>query len=103
MSHLRGPLLLFLVAFIGAVSSLRAIDADRDFSGKWILERESGDSARLPRPPDSKLLILQKETVIECSVEAAHWIYKLDGNDSRYQIGDSKMNTAVKWEGAALL
>jgi hypothetical protein len=103
MSHLRGFLLLFLVILVAAVSPLRAIDADRDFSGKWILERESGDSARLPLAPDSKLLILQKEAVIECSTEAAHWTYKLDGNDSRYQIGDSKMNTAVKWEGSALL
>jgi type IV secretion system protein VirB10 len=103
MSHLRGLLLLFLVILVTSVSPLRAIDADRDFSGKWILERESGDSARLPLPPDSKLLILQKESVIECSTAAAHWTYKLDGNDSRYQIGDSKMNTAVKWEGAALL
>jgi type IV secretion system protein VirB10 len=103
MTHLRGFLLLFVVALVASVSPLRAIDADRDFSGKWILERESGDSARLPLPPDSKLLILQKEAVIECSTEVAHWTYKLDGNDSRYQIGDSKMNTAVKWEGAALL
>ena len=102
MPHLRGSL-PFLLVLIASNSLLRAIDADHDFSGKWILERESGDSSRLPLPPDTRLQILQKDTVIDCSTAAAHWTYKLDGNDSRYQIGDAKMNSAVKWEGAALL
>ena len=102
MSHLRGivPALPVLIALI---CPLWAIDADRDFSGKWILERESGDSGRLPMAPHNRLSILQKELLIECSTGAAHWTYKLDGNDSRYQIGESKMNSAVKWEGSALL
>jgi len=102
MSLLRGSLLLFLI-LAPSISPLLAIDADRDFSGKWILERESGDSSRLPTPPDSNLSILQKESIIECSTAAGHWTYKLNGDDSRSQVGDSKMNSAVKWEGAALL
>src|SRR5436309_3367462 len=99
----RRILLLLLLTVAASISPLRAIDTERDFSGKWILDQESGASRRLPAPPEANLTVVQDDGAIKCSTASAHWTYKLDGNESHYQAGDSKMNSVVKWEGAALL
>lgn len=79
------------------------MDADRDFSGKWVLDTAASSLRELPGEPDAALTIVQRETAIQCSTSSAHWSYALDGSDSRYRIGTESRNSAVKWEGAALL
>jgi len=46
------------------------------------------------------LTIAQQEAAIHLSTNAS---YALDGSETKYRIGDSKYNSAVKWEGSALL
>jgi hypothetical protein len=35
--------------------------------------------------------------------KSVEWTYRLDGDESKYKVGEETMNSAVKWEGAALL
>ena len=46
------------------------------------------------------LTIVQQEAAIHLSTNAS---YALDGSETKYRVGDSKYNSAVKWEGSALL
>ena len=100
MRHLA--ILLFLVA------PLAAIDADRDFSGRWVLDLDGSNLRELAMQPDGLLGIVQQETRIQCtSTDAAgmavQWEYALDGGESKYRFRGESMNSVVKWEGAALL
>ena len=84
-----------------------AIDADRDFSGNWILDFGRSSVRALGAEPESFLTLTQTETAIRCATaingaEAA-WSYRLDGSDSRYKVGGETRNSVLKWEGAALL
>jgi len=92
-----------VVIILSLGGPLGAADADRDFSGKWVLDTAASNVRELPGPPDAVLTIVQRETAIQCSTSSAHWSYALDGSDSRYRIGTESRNSAVKWEGSALL
>lgn len=90
------------------VSPLSAIDAGKDFSGKWILDRQNSDPTSLPVAPDGTLTVFQNDAVIRCSTQTAdgrtaQWTYLLNGSESKYKIGPETRNSVVKWEGAALL
>lgn len=78
---------------------LSAVDADHDFSGKWIIAQ----GARLSVPFEDTLTIEQTGTEIRCSSGAAHWSYALNGTERKAQFGGETRNSLVKWEGAALL
>jgi type IV secretion system protein VirB10 len=84
-----------------------AADAARDFSGNWILMYERSNTRALGGEPEPFLTITGDAKTIHCSStlegEAIQWLYRLDGSDSRYKIGHETRNSAVKWEGAALL
>ena len=84
-----------------------AADSDRDFSGKWLLNAEHSDLHALPGDAYPVLAVEQKSaircTAITAAGESVEWTYRLDGEDSRYRLGGEPMNSAVKWEGAALL
>src|SRR5215475_2874998 len=84
-----------------------AADAERDFSGNWILMYERSNTRALGGEPEPFLTITGDAKTIRCSStldgEAIQWSYRLDGSDSRYKIGHETRNSAVKWEGAALL
>src|SRR5215831_6065252 len=74
-------------------------DADRDFSGRWFLDSGSGER---------QLTITQSDSTIRCTATAAdgsesEWKFALNGDDSKYPVGAESRNTAVKWEGSALL
>jgi type IV secretion system protein VirB10 len=76
-----------------------AVDADRDFSGRWF-----PDSGSVER----QLTITQSDSTIRCTATAAdgsesEWKFALNGEDSKYPVGAESRNTAVKWEGSALL
>lgn len=86
---------------------LTAADSDRDFSGKWLLNQDHSNLRALSTESYPVLLIEQK-TAIHCVATtaggaSAEWTFTLDGEDSKYRIGAESMNSAAKWEGAALL
>ncbi len=98
--------LLFVAAALAlaAMAPLRAIDADRDFSGRWHLDTQASDLRGFEGDADRLLVVTQKEMAIECSSEeAGRWSFTADGAESRYRIGDEPRNTIGKWEGPALL
>ena len=84
-----------------------AADSDRDFSGKWLLNQDHSDLHALPGEA-YPVLVVEQQTVVHCVATTAaggslEWSYRLDGEDSRYKVGTESRNSAVKWEGAALL
>lgn len=81
---------------------LRASDADRDFSGKWVLDESASDMAALGKV-ETRLEVSQGGGGILCSTGSAQWSYALDGSETRKQIGEESRSSMVKWEGAALL
>jgi type IV secretion system protein VirB10 len=96
-------LLFFLLA-----APLAAIDADRDFSGRWVLDLDGSKLRALAMQPDQLLTVTQQDTRIQCAgTDAAgavsNWELALDGSDTKYRIRGESMNSVVKWEGAALL
>jgi type IV secretion system protein VirB10 len=84
-----------------------AADPDRDFSGKWLLNADHSDMHALPGDI-YPVLVIEQRSGIHCTATTAAggsvaWTYRLDGEDSKYKINADGMNSAVKWEGAALL
>jgi len=106
----------YLIARASAVLALvlasplaAAPEADRDFSGVWILDEQQSDTHALPSAPAALLNITQQDEVIRCTESAADgssaatWIYRTDGEAGKFQVGGSRMNSMTKWEGAALI
>jgi hypothetical protein len=96
----------FLTALV-SLTLASAADSDRDFSGKWVLNADHSEMHNLTGDIYPTLTIDHK-SLIHCTATTAaggsvEWNYRLDGSDSKYKIGDESMNSAVKWEGAALL
>jgi len=92
------------------VSSLAAApDPDRDFSGVWILDEHQSDLRGLPAAPAAQLNITQQDEVIRCTetseggTSSATWVYRTDGDASKFQVGSARMNSMSKWEGSALI
>jgi hypothetical protein len=100
-------LLTFVITGV-AVTPLSAANPDRDFSGKWVFDPAASNVRALSTQPDELLTIEQDDSGIRCSSTdsggtIAKWSYALDGSDSKYRYHGEAMNSAVKWEGAALL
>jgi hypothetical protein len=93
----------FIACLFAAALFAFAADSDRDFSGKWILDPDASNVRALPAPAEPILTVTQDTARIRCSVEGAEWVFLLSGGDSDYRAGAEKRNSAVKWEGAALL
>lgn len=96
------------IGALAAVAPLAAVDADRDFSGRWILDPRASNIQALPALPERRLVIVQRETAIRCSATGedgavAEWSFSADGQESQYTVGLERRNTVAKWEGAALL
>jgi hypothetical protein len=91
----------FAVVF-ALLGVLSAADLDRDFSGSWILLEDRSRAAG-PHDADPFLKIIQDSTAIHCATADSSWTYLLDGKDSKYNFGNESRNSAVKWEGSALL
>ncbi len=101
---------LSLAIVLGLISafSLAAIDPDRDFSGKWVLDPQSKIPAALPQPPDRILAIAQQENKLACSAvspagDPSAWSFSTGGDESKYQLGAEQRSVSAKWEGSALL
>jgi hypothetical protein len=87
---------------------LQAIDADRDFTGHWLLDARASNARTLGTPPLDDLTVSQQDVVILCSTPSGgakplEWFYSLTGAEARYKIGAESHNSMAKWEGAALL
>ncbi len=92
---------------LGVVAQLCAADGDRDFSGRWDLDRNASDLRALSLET-YEFLEVEQNTRIHCTAidargAAIQWTYYLNGDESKYQIGAESMNSVAKWEGAALL
>jgi type IV secretion system protein VirB10 len=97
----------FLIALV-SITVASAADSDRDFAGKWLLNADHSEMNSLSGEIYPVLLIEQQRATIHCTATkdsggSVEWSYRLDGEDSKYKIGDEPMNSATKWEGAALL
>src|SRR5258707_1773375 len=98
----RYAALVFLAS--GVLFLLTAAEAERDFSGRWVLDPGAAAAA----VPERLLTVVQNDAVIRCSASAPdggqfEWSLALNGDDSRYTFGEESRNSVAKWEGAALL
>ena len=87
---------------LAATRPLRAGEADRDFSGRWLLDQNASNIAALGQV-ETNLTVSQAAGRMECSAGMAQWSYALDGSETRKQIGEETRSSIAKWEGAALL
>jgi type IV secretion system protein VirB10 len=98
-----------LMPALALLSTLAAADADRDFSGVWILDEPQSDLRGLPSAPGALLNVTQQDALIRCLESdqegnaATVWVYRIDGTASQFQVRDSRMNSLTEWEGAALI
>jgi type IV secretion system protein VirB10 len=100
-------LVIAAILALGAVTRLSAADSDRDFSGRWDLDRNASDLRALS-VETYEFLEVEQNTQIHCTAIDAggasiQWTYFLNGGESRYRIGAESMNSVAKWEGDALL
>lgn len=98
------PILLVTLISLSAAS---AADSDRDFSGKWRFSPDRSDM-RAIRGEIYPVLVVEQRSDVHCVATTAagasvEWNYNLNGDDSKYRIGAESWNSAVKWEGPALL
>jgi type IV secretion system protein VirB10 len=103
----RGFLFRVAIVLLG-LRPLGAIEPDRDFSGHWLLDGRSSDSRLVSVAPFPTLDVAQQDGLVQCSGPAtpggaARWSYRLDGSEVAARIGEETHNSAVKWEGSALL
>ena len=75
-----------------------AIDADRDFTGHWVLDAGASDTRALGAQPEQELNVSQQDVVILCSTPSdsakpVEWFYSLTGAGARYNIGAESRNT----------
>jgi len=94
--------MLRLTVVLALAACLPAADLARDFSGNWILVEERSRLRGL-NEPEPFLKVTQDERAIRCATADASWTYLLDGHDSKAAVGPETRNSAVKWEGSALL
>ncbi len=90
------------------MAAFSAVDADRDFSGKWFLDTRNSNASALAFPSAPVMDVTQQDFAIRCSAPggtgpALQWTWLLDGTESRSQAGGDTWSSKVKWEGAALL
>ena len=100
--------LLAAMAVLCRTSPLVAIEPDRDFSGRWQIDIGMSDARTVSVPPMVSLAIAEQDGIVQCagrepSGGVVRWSYRLDGGEVAAQIGEERHNSAVKWEGSALL
>jgi hypothetical protein len=96
-----------VVTFSVLIAPLSAVEPERDFSGKWILDARGSNSRALPMRPDATLTLVQQDVAIRCTASgesgAAQSTFLLDGTETRSKVGGDSWSTIAKWEGMALL
>ena len=78
---------------------------DRDFHGKWKLNREQSDfHTLLPLRPPEMLAIDQNAAELHCRIgDQQEEVYSLKRAQTVNKIGNGTGKSILKWEGAALL
>jgi hypothetical protein len=103
---LKAPVILPVLAFV-CLRPLAAIDPERDFSGRWILDPTVSNTQALFEPLERTLAITQQDASIECSTSfnasTLTWSYALNHDETHYRVGEEARSSVVKWEGSALL
>lgn len=92
-----------VIAALLCATAAFAVDADRDFSGRWILDPPAGSANAIRPLPVAQMTVAQTDAAVECGAGEAHWSYALDGGDRVAHVGDESWSSVAKWEGAALL
>jgi len=93
----RAACLAAVVAAFSTVSYLYAIDPERDFSGRWILDPRVSDARTVSIPPEQTLDVAQRDTDIVCTSNSLQWTYMLDGTEKAVRAADETRNSATKW------
>ena len=100
------PVFLAALVFV-PFRPLAAIDAGRDFSGKWVLDPASSNTQALSEPLERTLTVAQQDASIQCSTSfngsTVTWSYALNSGETQFRFGDETRSSVVKWEGSALL
>jgi len=96
------------ILILASGACLFAVDPDRDFGGKWILDKNASGRSLLPAAPGERLTVTQDELALRCASPAqegslSQWSYLLDGTETRSRFDDETRNSVAKWEGSALL
>jgi len=96
------------ILILASVPCLPAADPDRNFAGKWVLDKAASNRQAQPAAPDESLTVTQDELALRCASPASagpasQWSYLLDGTETRSHIGTETRNSVAKWEGSALL
>jgi len=86
----------------GLAVPIHALDADRDFSGHWVLDTPASDIRSLGQV-ESSITVSESATAMLCSTGPLGWSYALDGSETKTRVGDESWNSVTKWEGAELL
>jgi hypothetical protein len=97
-----------VILILASGASLFAVDPDRNFAGKWVIEKPASGRQSLPVAPDERLTVTQDELALRCASPAqegpvSQWSYLLDGTETRSHFGTETRNSVAKWEGSALL
>jgi len=100
--------LLAVLLACAAFAPLRAVDAERDFSGKWTLDAGASDLSALRVPVERTLAIVQDDFALHCTAAlssgpAAQFTFALNSSETRWRLGGQQRSSIAKWEGAALL
>ena len=93
---------LFLLFLAALLTPTLAPGAHTDFSGKWQLDQAASHTHAFASV-ELEMTIAQNDRAIQVSSTGITWSYALDGSETRARSGDETWNSAVKWEGAALL
>jgi type IV secretion system protein VirB10 len=99
LAHFAALVLLASAALL----PLYAVDSERDFSGRWVLDAAPSGAAA-----ERLLTVVQNESALRCysskpDGSQVEWSYALNGDETKYGIGAETRNSATKWEGSALL
>lgn len=92
-----------------AATSLLVFAGDPDFSGTWKLNSSRSARNTLSEPAAGVLNIEHKGNQIRCTATSGadlppmSWSFTTDRKETKYRIGTTSRNTAVKWEGDVLL
>ncbi len=95
---------IFAFILLSLCVSAESFD-DRDFHGKWKLNRERSDfHTLLPLRPAETLAIEQNGDELHCrTAETQDAVYSLHHKQTTNKIGTGTGKSILKWEGAALL
>jgi hypothetical protein len=100
-------IVISLVMLAGTLCAQPA--SDRDFTGKWRLNESRSDSHALPWAPFERFTIehagreIRTSVVLKAGDAPVLLHYTTDGKECRNKMGETSLNSMLRWEGTALL